>query len=65
MYDYTHAVSDCTHGRLCVAEPEKLRSRVRLRLFCDLYAFAVKCTQVRSRNKEPVVRVLLCGCVGR
>ena len=28
-------------GRLCVAEPEKLRSMVRLRLSCDLYVFAV------------------------
>ena len=66
MYDCTHAVSDCTHARppvCCRTREAKIKGSLAVVL--SLVCVCGKCTQVRGRNKEPVVRVLLCGCVGR
>ena len=66
MYDCTHAVSDCTHARppvCCRTREAKIKGSPAVVL--SLLCVCGKCTQVRGRNKEPVVRVLLCGCVGR
>ena len=50
------------HGRPCVAEPEKLRSRVRLRLFCDSCVFAANAHMCVAEARSPWSQ--FCVCVG-
>ena len=53
MIAHTPCLIAHMRGRLCVAEPEKLRSRVRLRLFCHLCAFAVNAHKCVAETRSP------------